>query len=55
MLRNPVERFVSNFYSVKQSKHWAGSRMIGQNLSQFLQDPDSMMEARGIWHDGQVS
>ena len=54
MLRNPVDRFISNFYFVKKNVMWKDTKMISQNLSQFLDDHESMMESRCIWHDGQV-
>ena len=54
MLRNPVDRFISNFYFVKNNIMWKDTKMISQNLSQFLDDYESMMESRCIWHDGQV-
>lgn len=55
ILRDPVQRMVSNFYFVR-NKPWTKSfKFSRQNLTEYLEDMDSMMETRVIWNDGQVS
>ena len=55
ILRDPIDRFVSDFYYSRKrsySSHW---KMINQTLSEYLADPESMLQSQGIWFDGHVS
>ena len=54
ILRDPIERAVSHFHFAQKMPETKGHKIRGQNLSEFLQDPESMMETRQIWYDGQV-
>ena len=55
ILRDPIERFVSNFHYSKNrfySSHW---KIRNQTLSEYLTDPESMLQSQKIWFDGSVS
>ncbi len=55
LLRDPIARTISHFHFAKQLAWSEGLKIRKQNLTQYLKDPESMLETRNIWHDGQVS
>ena len=54
LLREPVSRAVSHFDFMKSLSWTKGLPIRSQNMSQFLKDPVSMLDCRGLWQDGQV-
>ena len=54
MLRDPITRAVSHFYFAKRLPWTKGLRFRNQTLSEYLDDPDSMLNTRDVWQDGQV-
>ena len=55
VLRDPIDRFVSDFYYSRKMFYTSDCKMRNQTLSEYLADPDSMLECQGIWFDGHVS
>ena len=55
LLRDPIRRAVSHFYFMKTLPWSEGTRMRNQTLSEFLNDPASMLESRDVWQDGQAA
>lgn len=55
IFRDPSSRAVSHFHFM-QSLGWTkGMKIRDQTISEFLQDPASMMANRGAWQDGQAA
>ena len=54
LLREPVSRAISHFDFMKSLSWTNGLPIRSQNMSQFLKDPSSMLDCRGLWQDGQV-
>ena len=54
VMRDPVERAISHFYFCKTLPWTAGMRIRTQSLSEYLADPESMLETRDVWQDGQA-
>ena len=54
LFRHPLERVVSHFYYARSIKWTKGKKIRRQNLTEYLNDVDSMMDSYSIWHDGQV-
>jgi hypothetical protein len=54
VMRDPVERAISHFYFCKTLPWTAGMRIRDQSLSEYLADPESMLETRDVWQDGQA-
>ena len=54
LLRHPVERSISHFYFAQTLPWTKGTVMRQQSISQYLRDPQSMLNTRDIWQDGQV-
>ena len=54
LLRNPVKRSVSHFYFAQTLPWTKGTVMREQSITQYLQDPESMLNTRDVWQDGQV-
>ena len=55
ILRDPIDRFVSNLHYAKKriyTSHW---KIRNQTLSEYLTDPESMLQSLKIWFDGSVS
>ena len=55
LIRNPVDRAVSHFYYVHQKPWYKHMKMYHQNFSDYIRNPESMMQSRHVWFDGQVS
>ena len=55
LFRDPIKRVVSHFHFAKKLEWTKGLKIKQRNLSQYLNDSDSMMETHDIWVDGQVS
>ncbi len=54
LLRDPIARTISHFHFAKQLAWSEGLKIRKQNLTEYLNDPESMLETRNVWHDGQV-
>ena len=54
VMRDPVQRAISHFYFCKTLPWTAGMRIRSQTLSEYLADPESMLETRDVWQDGQA-
>ena len=54
LFRHPLERVVSHFYYARSIQWTKGRKIRRQNLTEYLNDVDSMMDSYSIWHDGQV-
>ena len=52
MIRDPISRAVSHFYFAKRLQWTKGLRFRNQTLSEYLDDPDSMLNTRDVWQDG---
>ena len=52
LLREPVARMVSHFYFTKLKRD---PLRINASLSEYIRDPQKMLEARDIWQDGQAA
>ena len=55
LLRNPIDRFVSSFYYSKHMPLQSHFKKSNQTLSEYLADPESMLQSQQIWFDGHVS
>ena len=55
ILRDPIDRFASDFYYSRKKSYTSGCKMRNQTLSEYLADPESMLQCQGIWFDGHVS
>jgi hypothetical protein len=55
LLRDPTSRAVSHFYFARTLSWTQGMRIRTQTLSEYLEDPQSMLETRGVWQDGQAA
>ena len=55
LLRNPTKRSISHFYFAQTLPWTKGAMIRQQNLSQYLKDPQSMLDTRDVWQDGQVN
>ena len=55
ILRHPVKRTISHFYFAKNLSWTKDHRIRKQTLSEYLDDPESMLETREVWQDGQAS
>ena len=55
LLREPISRAISHFDYMKTLSWTKGMPIRTQNMDQFLHDPASMLDCRGLWQDGQVS
>ena len=55
LFRDPIKRVVSHFHFAKTLEWTNGLKIRQQNLTQYLNDSDSMMATHDIWVDGQVS
>ena len=51
LLRDPVARAVSHFHFTKKKRIFK----INVSLSEYIRDPQKMLEARDIWQDGQAA
>ena len=54
LLRDPIRRVVSHFHFAKTLDWSKGLRIKQQNLTEYLNDIESMMNTYSIWFDGQV-
>ena len=54
LFRHPLKRVVSHFYYARRLQWTTGKKIRRQNLTEYLNDVDSMMDSYIIWHDGQV-
>ena len=54
LLRDPIQRIVSHFYFAKTLAWTQGLRIKHQNLTEYLNDMESMMNTYSIWYDGEV-
>ena len=55
VLRDPIDRFVSDFYYSRKKSYNSHLKMVNQTLSEFLADPESMLQGQQVWFDGHVS
>ena len=58
LLRDPVARAVSHFHFTKMliaKKRETLKVLENVSLSEYIRDPQKMLEARGIWQDGQAA
>ena len=53
MLRHPVHRTVSQFHFCKRLNWTQNLKIRDQTLTEYLNDPESMMQTRSVWRDGQ--
>ena len=53
VLRHPVDRAISHFYFAKRMRGVTTLKKV--TLEEYLADFALMMEARGIWQDGQAA
>ena len=51
LLRDPVARAVSHFYFARKKR----ILKTNGNISEYLQNPQNMLETRDIWQDGQAA
>ena len=51
LLRDPVARAVSHFHFTKKKQIY----QINVSLTEYIRDPQKMLEARDIWQDGQAA
>ena len=51
LLRDPVARSVSHFHFAKKLQYYK----INVSLSEYIRNPQHMLEARDIWQDGQAA
>ena len=54
LLRDPVKRANSHFYFAKTLPWTKKAAIRNQSLKQYLSDPQSMLDTRDVWQDGQV-
>lgn len=54
VLRNPIERSVSNFWYGKKLNWTYKASFRSQNLTQFLNDIPSLLSGRGFWNEGEA-
>lgn len=56
ILRHPVSRAISHFHFAKRLG-WTAQHPIfrDERLDEFLKDPQTMLEIRDVWQDGQAS
>ena len=54
LFRHPIARVVSHFYYGRSIEWTKGRKIRRQNLTEYLNDVDSMMDTHSIWHDCQV-
>ncbi len=52
LLRVPIKRAVSHFYFAKKLPWTKGTKMRDMTLSQYLNDPQEMLNTRDVWQDG---
>ena len=52
LLRDPVSRSVSHFYFSRKKKIF---KMNSSSLTEYLHNPQDMLESRDVWQDGQAS
>ena len=53
-LRDPVDRFISNFYHGKKLETSQGKeKFLNMTLSDYIRDTEILMQTRSFWHDGQ--
>ena len=51
LLRDPVSRAASHFYFTRKR----GTLNTKGNISEYIRNPQNMLETRGIWQDGQAA
>ena len=55
VLRHPVDRAISHFYFARTLSWTAGNPIRTETLEEYLDDPQTMLETRGVWQDGQAA
>ena len=54
LFRDPIQRTVSNFHFAKTLEWTKDRRIREQNLTEYLNDKESMMNTFPVWYDGVV-